>query len=87
VDDGTAHAFGRVEGQLDRVLTELSGFGRELSEHGVRLDHVEDDVEELKSHRTADQRQGVTFRAALTASLITAAVSISGSAAVALFVK
>lgn len=87
MDDGTAHAFGRVEGQLDRVLTELSGFGRELSEHGVRLDHVEDEVDELRNHRNEDKRQGVSFRAALTASLITAAVSISGSAAVALFIK
>lgn len=87
MDDGTAHAFGRVEGKLDRLADRLDGIGQKVAEHGVRLDHVEDDVEELKNHRTADQRQGVSFRAALTASLITAAVSISGSAAVALFIK
>lgn len=87
MDDGTAHAFGRIEGKLDRLFDEVSAQGRQLAEHGVRLDHVEGDVDELKKHRTTDQRQGVSFRAALLVGLCTAAASFGGSAVIAQFIK
>lgn len=49
MDDALSHAFGRVEGKLDRLFDEVSTQGRTLAEHGIRLAHVEGDVEELKT--------------------------------------
>jgi hypothetical protein len=69
VDDGTARAFGRVEAQLDQVLTEVSRIGRDLAKHEVRLDHVEERVDALESARSTDHRQAGSVRAAVLVSL------------------
>lgn len=75
MDDGTAHAFGRVEGKLDRMFDELSTHGRELAELRVRVGHVEDDVVELKTARNADQRHGITLRGSILVGLTTVVTS------------
>lgn len=69
MDDGTARAFGRVEAQLDQVLTEVSRIGREIAKHDVRLDHVEERVDDLESARNTDHRQAGSIRAAVLVSL------------------
>lgn len=69
MDDGTARAFGRVEAQLDQVLTEVSRIGREIAKHDVRLDHVEERVDDLESARNTDQRHGSSLRGAVLVSM------------------
>lgn len=75
MDDGTAHAFGRIEGKLDRLFDEVSSQGRTLAEHGIRLAHVEDDVEDLKTRNTADDRHGITVRGSIFVGLCTVVAS------------
>ena len=87
MDDGTAHAFGRVEGKLDRVADRLDAVGQKVAEHGVRLDHVEGQVGELKSARTADQRHGITVRGSILVGLTTVVASGLVTTLVNAFVK
>lgn len=75
MDDGTAHAFGRVEGKLDRLFDEVSSQGRTLAKHGVRLDHVEEDVEDLKTRNNADDRHGITVRGSIFVGICTVVAS------------
>lgn len=75
MDDGTAHAFGRVEGKLDRLFDEVSSQGRTLAEHGVRLAHVEGEVGELKTRNNVDDRHGITVRGSILVGLCTVVAS------------
>jgi hypothetical protein len=48
----------RIERKVDDVGNKVEAYGQEIARHGVRLDHVE-----------ANQRQGMSFKAALTVAL------------------
>jgi hypothetical protein len=87
VDDGTAHAFGRVEGKLDRVADRIDGLAQKVAEHGVRLTHVEGQVGELKSAATADQRHGITVRGSILVGLTTVVASGAVTSLVNLFTR
>ncbi len=75
MDEFAARSFGRIEAQLDQVLGKLDRHGERLAEHGVRLAHVEADVEELKTVNHDGVRQGMTFRTGLSVALLGAGTS------------
>lgn len=79
MDDGTAHAFGRVEAKLDQVFALQSSQGSEIAalraEHGVRLDHVESDVGELKTRNNVEDRHGISVRGSIFVGLCTVLAS------------
>ncbi|GLY55177.1 hypothetical protein [Lentzea sp. NBRC 102530] len=91
MDEATARAFGRVEAKLDQVFALQSAQGSEIAalraEHGVRLDHVESDVGELKTRNTADDRHGISVRGSIFVGLCTVLASGLVTTLVALFVK
>jgi hypothetical protein len=74
-EPGIAASLHRVENLAERILDKVDAHGQVLAAHAVRLDHVEDDVRELKSADAAEVRQGMTFRAALAVALLGAATS------------
>lgn len=83
MDPTIAELLGRIDGKLDNISTTITTQGQDIARHDERIRRVETDVEKLQGHRVADERQGVSFRAALTVALCTVIASGSASALVA----
>lgn len=87
MDDAVAIVLGRIEGKVDQLFTEMSAQGRQLAEHGVRLTHVEDEVDELKVRNQADDRHGITVRGSILVGLCTVVASGAVTSLVTVLVK
>ena len=85
MDDSTAMAFGRIERALEKVEEGVEKVGDKVSEvgltvaaHGVRLDHVERDVAQVRKDQDESETRGLTLRE----KLLLLVVTLGGSGAV-----
>jgi hypothetical protein len=83
MDPTIAELLGRIEGKVEGIATTITTQGQDIARHDERIRRVETDVEKLQDHRVAEDRQGVSFRAALTVALCTVVASGGASALVA----
>lgn len=94
MDDGIAIALGRlekavdkVESKVDKVSDGMTALGLTVAEQGIRLGHVEKDVNEIRAEQASTALTADSRKFGMKEKLLVAVLTIIGSGAVSLLIE